>query len=372
MQIYKLDTSDRRQVRDFTRFPFALYRNNKLWIPPLAGEMEAILNRQTYPFYQHSEADFFVVKSEGQVLGRIAAIHNRNYCTVHHEKTAFFYHYECVPDAQVSNLLLQTAVDWAKERGLTNLLGGRGLIRSSCAGLLVEGFQHRPSATLLYNPPYYQQFIEAFGFCKETDYYTGELERSHHLSERIYEMAEKLRQRQRFEIVTFRNKSDMLPWLPHMEELHQQAFEHNIGFYPMTHEEFELMARGLLAVADPRFVKLILQEGKIAGFILAYPDISAAIRRTGGRIWPIGWLDLLLEKRRSQDLDVNAVGLLPAYQGQGANILLYTELETVARQHNMQRLRVLQVDERNTRSKADMEKMGVHWIIRHRIFHLSF
>lgn len=371
MQLFKLDTFDQRQVRQFVRFPFVLYRDSKQWVPPLAGEMEALLDRQHHPFYQHSEADFFLVQSEGQVLGRIAVIYNRNYCTVHNEKTAFFYHYESVPDRQVSDLLLQTAVDWAKQRGLNTILGGRGLTRSSCAGLLIEGFEHRPSATLLYNPPYYQTFIEAFGFGKETDYYTGQMERSHHLSERIYEMAEKLRQRQRFEIVTFKKKSDMLPWLPQMESLHQQAFEHNIGFYPMTHEEFEAMARSLLAIADPRFVKLILQDGKIAGFILAYPDIAAAIQRTGRRIWPFGWLDLLFEKRRSRSLDVNAVGLLPAYQGQGANILLYTELEKSARQHNMQRLRVLQVDERNTRSKADMEKMGVQWIIRHRIFHLS-
>ena len=85
-----IDTHNRKDVRKFINLPFDLYKNCAQWVPPFISDMELVLNRSKHPFYQHSEADFILVESEGQILGRIAVLHNRNYSNYHHQPTAFF------------------------------------------------------------------------------------------------------------------------------------------------------------------------------------------------------------------------------------------------------------------------------------------
>jgi len=140
MQIRKIDTRNRDDARQFIDLPYRLYRKSPYWVPPLRSEMELVLDRDKHPFYQHSEADFFVAESEGQVVGRIAVLHNRNYCAHHHEQTGFLYYFDAADDQQAANGLFDAAVGWARERELDLLLAGKGIIRSNGAGLLVEGF----------------------------------------------------------------------------------------------------------------------------------------------------------------------------------------------------------------------------------------
>ena len=96
MQVRKLDTSRVRDVRAFVRFPFRLYRDCAQWVPPLLHDMRMVMNRRRYPFYHQSDADFFLVESEGDTLGRIAVIENRPYNEFHGSNAAFFYYWECI------------------------------------------------------------------------------------------------------------------------------------------------------------------------------------------------------------------------------------------------------------------------------------
>lgn len=370
MIIQKINTSVLADVRKFARLPFQLYQHTPQWVPPLAGDMELVMDRKKYPFYQHSDADFFIATQGDQVLGRLAVIHNRLYCDYHQEAVAFLYFFETVDDKTVSKALLDAAVEWAKQRNLKTLIMGRGMIRSHCIGVLVDGFDFRPSLATTYNLPYYGEHIQSYGFEQHSDHLTGRMIKSQQLPDRVFEMADKVKQRGGFWIKTFKSTKEMLPWIPKVDLMHHEAFKNNPGYYPSTHEEFDLLVKNILAIADPRFIKGVMHGEDIAGFILAYPDISAAVQRTHGQIWPLGWLDLWLEKKRSRCLTINAIGLLPQYQGLGANILLYAELEKTIRDYDIQEVQILQVDERNFKSKSDMDTMNVTWCIRHRSYHL--
>lgn len=371
MMIRKIDTENKSDVKAFSRFPFHIYQKTPQWVPPLAGEMEFILNRHEYPFYKHSDADFFVAESEGQVIGRIAVIHNRLYCEYHHQKVAFIFFLEMVNDIQVSNQLLDTAIAWAKERGLETIIVGRGMIRSSGIGLLVEGFDQRLAIGTNYNLPYYPDYVQQYGFEKHSDHLSGIMVETQQLPARVIEMAERVKERGGFWIKKFASIKEMIPWIPQVDIMHHEAFKNNPGYYPSTHEEFELLVKNILAIADPRFITGVMHGDEIAGFILAYPDISAAVQRTKGQIWPLGWIDLWLEKKRSRVLSVNAIGLMPKYQGLGANILLYSELNKIIRQNDMKMIQIMHVDEQNFKSKSDMDTLQVQWCIRHRTYHLD-
>jgi len=372
MKIHKIDPSLKSDINKFKEFPFDLYKASDHWVPAMDSELTLALDRSKHPFYQHSEADFFIAESEGQVVGRIAAIYNRNYSHFHHSPIGFFYYFDVIDDLEVSNALFDTAVNWAKQFDIKHILGPKGMLRSNGVGLLIEGFDYLPAMGNLYNFPYYQKLLESYGFVKETDHLTGYMDSSQHLPEKLYQVAEKVKKRGNFWIKTFNNKTEMEQWIPVLNVVHHEAFVNNPGYYPSTKEEFELLAKSLIQVIDPRLPKLIMKEKEVAGFILPYPNINRGVQTAKGKVWPTGWYHLLREQHRTRTVDINGLGLLPKYQGLGGNALLYTELEKTVRQHNFEKAEIVQVDEKNFMSKSDMETLGSNWYKRHRTYRLDF
>ena len=371
LQLIRVQPGDKQNIKAFIQFPFDLYKNSPYWVPPIHGEVESILDGNQHPFYKHSKAAFFIICEGRQVLGRIAILKNQLYNEYHKSQVAFFYFFDCVENLQVSKQLLDAAVEWASDQGATEIYGPRGFSRSSCAGLLVEGFDHLPAMGISYNYPYYDRLLSEYGFTKVTDYYSGYADKDIQFSNRVEMVVEKVKKRGNFEIINFTSKKDMKKWVPILDPVHHEAFKNNPGYYPSTPEEFEALAKNLIAIAEPKLVKLIKKQDEIVGFILAYPNISRALQKCKGKLFPFGWYYLLREKRTSKMGDINSVGLLPSAQGVGANYFLYDELARTLRDYGFDRVEFIQIDERNYRSKCDMENLGVTWYKRHRTYRLQ-
>ena len=127
MNIRVLEKGCSKDIKAFRSLPFRLYRQNPFWVPPLPGEIETVMSPGLHPFYTHSEADFIVLEDNHEILGRLAILHNRNYCALHQEKTAFFYYFEAVEDAQVVEELFDFA-DKMDEYGIDYSLLYGGIV----------------------------------------------------------------------------------------------------------------------------------------------------------------------------------------------------------------------------------------------------
>ena len=368
MQVRRIDTERKRDVQQFVGFPFRLYEDCSQWVPPLVSGVKHALNRRKHPFYRHSTADFLVAEGEGQTLGRIAVMHNRNYNAYRKTHVAFFGYFEVVEDIQVARALFEAAFDWARAQGLNAITGPKGIIGSDTGGVLVEGFEHRPAMGVPYNFPYYDTFIEDSGFEKDTDYFSGYLSGDHQLPERFYRIAEKAKARSGFWVKTFSSKREIRRWMPRVLEAHQEAFSQTHTYYPPTAEEITLIFDTLVSVVDPRLVKLVMQGEKIVGFLLAYHDVSAALQKAKGHLWPLGWYAILRERKRTRWVNINGLGVLPACQGLGANTILYTELAKTVKGFGFEHLDIVQAEEGNLESLADMKAIGVKWYKTHRSY----
>jgi hypothetical protein len=373
MHIREIDATSIHDRNKFIQFPFHLYKENKQWVPPFISDMHFVMNRQKYPFYQHSDGTFFVCESGSEVLGRIAVLHNTNYCKFHNLRTAFFYFFESIDDLQIASNLFDAAFSWGKKRDLTQIYGPRGFSRVGCNGILTKGFEYMPAMNITYNFPYYPAFMEKIGFVPETDYLSGYITRdTFKIPQKVAEMAEKIAKRNDLWVKTFRNKAEMKTLIPEVDAIHSAAFENNPAYYPSTKEEFELIANGIVQLADPGLIKMIMKGNEVAGFIIAYHDLSKALQRTKGQMAPLGWIEFLKEKKQTNVVDLNGVGILPKFQGTGANILLYYELiRTLMAYKQFDRAEFIQVDVRNFKSKSDSETMGVNWHKCHRTYQME-
>jgi len=371
MSVRKIDTSRPRDVRQFINVPFELYRDCAQWVPPLVSDMKLALNRDKYPFYRHSSADFFIAEEGNRTVGRIAVLDNRRYNACHESKTAFFYYFETVEELRVARLLFEAASDWAHSRGLNVIVGPRGLLRSDGHGLLVEGFEHRPAMGVPYNLPYYATYLEALGFEKEIDFMSAHLEADFDLPQRFYDVADRVKERRGFWVKSFTSKRQLRRWVPEVQRVNNEAFSDVWGYYPIDEAEADAIADRFLAAADPRLIKLVMKGDEVAGFVIGYPDISAGIQRANGRFWPFGWLHLLIEFRRTDWINFNGAGILPKFQGAGASAVLYTELAKTVLDFDFQHADLVQVAENNVESKGEVNAIGAEWYKRHRIYRRS-
>lgn len=109
IEIQKLNTDNRRDVQDFIQFPFDLYRNDPNWIPPFRNDVAMMMNRKKHPFYEYGEADFFLARRDGRIIGRIAVSINPHFNDYQKKKVMSFFLYDSIYDPDVAATLFETA-----------------------------------------------------------------------------------------------------------------------------------------------------------------------------------------------------------------------------------------------------------------------
>jgi len=367
LKITRIDASSRRDVNRFIELPFHLYQNRAPWVPPLVDDTKLLLNRREYPFYQHSDADFFVAERDGQVVGRIAVLENHHYNAHRDSHTAFFYLFEAEDDAKVGQALFAAAESWAKSRNLIKMVGAKGFLEGDGIGILVDGFEHHPAVGIPYNLPYYATLIEGAGYRRQRDFCSAYLPGSTDIPERVRGIADKMMARRGFAIKTFSSKKELTAWVPRIVQLYNDAFVDNWEFNPITESEAKVIGERLVAIADPKLIKLVMKGDDIAGFLFGFPDISEGIRRARGRIWPVGWLWLLRDMRRTKWINLNGAGILAPYRGLGVNAILYVEMEKTIQSGGFEHADIVQIEE-SVLTLADTRTMGGEIYKTHRIY----
>ena len=369
MNILQLDLTNKKHVDGFLRLPFSIYRGIPQWVPSLQMDERLRLNSKRFPFYQHSHASFFLACEGTCPIGRLAVLDNSRYNEFNKTKTAFFYLFECENNLEAATALFKAGFDWARLRGLDKIVGPKGFTPLDGFGLLVKGFEHRPAFGLPYNPAYYVDLIEAQGFVKDGESVSGYLGTNIHFPPRIHKLAERLAQRRGLHILRCSTRRDLRNLVRHLKELYNNSLTGTEGTAPLTDEEVDNMANQLIWLADPKLVKLVMKDDKAVGFLLAYPDISAALQKTRGRLFPFGWLICLRELRRTDWINVNGAGLLPGYRGSGGTAILYSEMfKSVTENPRYRHAEVVQIGVENENMQREMENFGIDFYKVHRTY----
>ncbi len=366
----RIDTRNRHQVRRFVDLPYRLYAGHPQWVPPIRADIRMMLDRDKHPFYEHSDADFFVVERDGEVVGRIAALENRNYNRHHQRKQANFYLFDTVDDGAVVEALVNRVRDWAQRRGLTTLVGPKGFGLLDGYGVLVEGFEHRQVMTMMnYNYPYYPRLLEHLGFEKEVDFASCHIDiDTFDLPERIHRIAERVMERSNLEVKRFKSIREIKSWTQRIRETYNRAFADNWEFSPITEREADFLMDNAISLSDHRLIKIIVRGDEMMGFLFGFPDVSAALQRARGRLTPWALLDLLWERRRTKWLALNGAGLVPELHGIGGTALLYSEMEKSVREQRFTHADLTQVAETAVQMRRDLERTGGTLYKHHRVY----
>jgi hypothetical protein len=363
--ITEIDPGNRRQVNKFLKLPFRLYKNTPQWVPPLEIDIRRVFNTRKHPFYRKGTAAFFLAERDGEVLGRLAVLNDRLYNTTNHSQEAYFYLFECEQDQAIANVLFSRAEDWCRKEGLNRITGPKGFSILDGFGLLGRGFEHRPAFGLPYNLPYYPALIEAQGFIKTSDTLSGYLDASLQIPEKILRVAELLKERRGLHVPELRTRNDLRRMIPKLKELYNGALGGTGGGVPLSDEEVDLLASQLLWFADPKLIKIVMKGDQPVGFLFAYPDVSAAVQRVKGKVFPFGWIHLWLELRRTKWININGAGMIEGYRGLGGTALLFSQMYQSVAQGRYRYADVVQIGAENDRMLRELREVGVDFYKSH-------
>jgi len=359
--VEKVDTENKKQVRRFVELSHRIYADCPQWVPPLNVDAYNQLNRKKHPFHEHSDVEFFLAVRDGRDVGRIAAIENRPFNTYHKEKTADFYLFECENDMEAATALFNTVFNWAKMRGLETVIGPKGMGPLDGYGTLVFGHEHRQTMTMLnYNHAYYQSLIEAQGFVKEVDFVSCYLPADKfQLPERVKRISERVMERGQLAVKRFKNKKELLQWADRIGTAYNNSFVNNWEYYPFSKREIDFVVENIMTIADHRLIKVITHGDEVVGFLFAFHDVSGAMQRAKGKLFPFGLIDILMEMRRTNTVAVNGMGILPEYQGHGGNALLYYAMgNTLLDFNQFVHVEMTQVAETTEQMRADLKNLN--------------
>ena len=371
LSIKKIDTENKSQVKRFVEFYYDLYQGCPQWVPPLYMDAYLPLNRKKHPFFEHSDADFFLAVRDGKLVGRICAGENKLFNEYHHTRKAQFYFFDTINDLEVAKALFEAAFDWARQRRLDTMIGPKGLSPFDGYGILVEGFEHRQMMTMMnYNYDYYPKLVEALGFEKEVDFVSCYLPaEAFKIPPRVERIAQWAMQRGNLWVKNFKSKKELVSWAQRIGRTYNKTFIKNWEYYPFTQGDVDYAVQNVFMVADHRLIKLIMHGEDIVGFLFAFPDASAALQRAKGRLFPFGIIDLVIEMKRTKTVSGNGMGVLPEFQGTGGNALLYYELgKTVLEDFNFKFVEMTQVAETTKQMRADLKNLNGVEYKNHRVF----
>jgi len=371
LSIEKIDTENKSQVKRFVEFYYDLYKDCPQWVPPLFVDAYLPLNRKKHPFFEHSDADFYLAVREGKVVGRICAGENKLFNDYHKTRKAQFYFFDTLDDMEIAKALFDAAFDWARQRGLDTMVGPKGLSPFDGYGILTEGFEHRQMMTMTnYNYAYYPRLVEALGFEKEVDFVSCYLPaEAFKIPERVERISKWALKRGNLWVKNFKSKKELVGWAQRIGRTYNKTFINNWEYYPFTQADIDYAVQNVFMVADHRLIKLIMHGDDIVGFLFAFPDASAALQRARGHLFPFGIVDLLIEMKRTKTVSGNGMGVLPEFQGTGGNALLYYELgKTVLGDFDFKFVEMTQVAETTKQMRADLKNLNGIEYKNHRVF----
>jgi GNAT superfamily N-acetyltransferase len=283
------------------------------------------LNREKHPFFEFSEAEYFLAERGGRVVGRIAAIVNRRHNEFHRDQVGFFGCFESENDQAVADALFAAADRWLRERGCDTMRGPVSLSQNDESGLLVDGFETPPTIMMPHNPRSYPVLFERAGLAgvKNLYVYTGGApDHFVPIPDRLRRATQMLAKR--YEI-TLRSLN-MKRWddeLQTIKQIYNAAWEANWGFVPMTDREIDHLAAQLKPVVVPELIPFAEREGKVVGFGVTLPDLNSGLVGFNGSI--LGALKGLwmLKTKRIRRARIPLLGILPEVRGKGVDAMLY-------------------------------------------------
>lgn len=336
-----------KEYKDFVNVQFSIYKDNQFWVPPIKKDELKALDPAFNPAFRFCKTKFWNAYKEGKCVGRIGAIINEKYNDKTGEKVGRFTRTEFIDDLAVTQALFKTAETWLKENGMDMVQGPLGFTNLDHQGMLVEGFDHLPSAASEYHLPYYKEHLIKLGYEKKIDWIEFRLFLEG-MPEKAKRGAEIVKKRSNLTVKSFTKNSELQTYAVQLFEILNEAFKDLHSVVQLDKEMIDYYVKRYLMLLNPEFVKLVFDEDDhLIAFIIGLPSLSEGLQKAKGSLFPFGWYHLRKALKHPKVIDLMLTGILPKYQAKGVTAVLFYELHEVMEKYGVTEMETTGIFENN-------------------------
>jgi hypothetical protein len=363
------EVHNRKELRQFIYLPKKFHRKDPNWLPPIWQDEWVLFNKEKNNSYQYADTIMLLAFNGSVVIGRIMGIISHRYNEAAGEKNGRFCFMECDNDPEVFHALITAVEVWAREKGMTDLVGPFGFSDKDPEGFIIEGFDVPQVMTSANNFPYMPVLLEKEGYVTKKNIVNYHVPVPLVLPPLYEKITSRVNNRTDLRVIEFASKKELKPYILDILELMNQVFKQIYGFVVLSEtEKKELMDRYLMLIS-PEFVKVVANEkGTLVGFALGIPDLSEGIKRAGGKLLPIGLFQILWSAKRSKTLLMVLGGILPDYRGQGIDTMMGAKMLASAIKSKMKIIDSHLVLEDNLPMRGEYERLGGTIVKRFRVY----
>ena len=311
----------------FIKFPMELYKGNPYYVPPLINEEKSIWVKEENPALQYSEAAQFLAYKGENIVGRIAVMINHKEEKELGIRKVRFGWLDFIDDIEVSKSLINTAIEYAKSKGISKIEGPMGFTNLDKAGMLTKGFDKLATMIGIYNFDYYPKHMEQLGLVKEKEWVEFEINFPDTLPDKVEKFSNLIAEKYELELVKFKSKKDILPLVEPMFKLLDDTYKHLSTYTPITQEQIKHYKEKYFKFIDKDYIVCIKDKyGSLISFAITMPSYSKALQKAKGKLFPFGWWHLLNAGKKNDRANFYLIGIHPQYQKRGITAIIFKEI----------------------------------------------
>ena len=362
MTIEIREVTTKKELKQFIQFGIDLFKGNPYFCPPLVFDEINTFDTTKNPAHEICDHIIYMAYKDGKIVGRIVGIINYKANERWENKRLRFGWIDFIDDLAVSKALLDAVQAWGKTHGMTEMNGPVGFTDFDHQGLLIEGFEYNSPMASLYNYPYYEKHLEAFGLQKEIDWIEYRLTMPDEVPPRMKRLAKVVMEKSKLEIHKIKSIKELKKYYPNNEYLDvvDQAYQSLYNYQPLTEKQKTYYSNMYFPLLNFDFVTIVINEMKeIVGVGLGMPDISDALRKCKGKLFPLGWfhiLKALKAKKNMEYFDMLLIAVRPDYQNKGINALFFYDTAKHFVKYGVKYAETTSILETNNKSQANFEE----------------
>ena len=313
----------KKQQKEFLNFQLKLYKGNPYYAPPLYMDEKKIFSKN-FVYNDICESVYFNAYKDGVMAGRISGIIQKSANQKYNQKRVRLSKFDVIEDEEVARALFKTLEDWTLQHGMEEVVGPLGYSDLEREGLLIGGFDQPATFEENYNYPYYQTFLENYGYQKEVDWSGSNIRVPKDYDGEMHRLAAFVLKRYNLNIGKSKNTKDFLKkYADGIFELLDKSYDMLYGTVPFTEGMKKMMIENFKLIIRVENAAVILDENdKMVCFGLAFPGIADAVRKSDGHLTPGALIRVLKTLRKPRVLDLCLVGVDPVWFNRGVSVVV--------------------------------------------------
>lgn len=329
-----VEVTNTKLAKDFLLANVLINKNYPNYIRPLDKDINEVFDKKKNKAFRFGTAIRWILKNEkDELIGRIAAFTNKKYKNKGDDvPVGGIGFFDCINDQQAADMLFDVAKHWLLQQGMQAMDGPINFgERDRWWGLIVEGFREPPFG-MNFNPPYYQELFEQYGFKKFFEQICLGIDPKKKLNDKLFQRHSVYADNDAFRAVHI-NKKQLEQFAKDFTIVYNAAWAGHGGVKQIRKDQVLQMFHKMKPVMDENIIWFAYHNEDPIALFVNLPDLNQWFKYLNGKFDLLHKLKFLWIKKTKPCKKFTGLvfGVVPEFQGKGIDAFIIVEADKIVK-----------------------------------------